>query len=77
MSAEPLGKINRFSMAEGKIVEMDCPNIVKSYNKHVGRGGDGLLDTLLDRYKIKTKTRKCYVVPPFRRDNCTIDLVTT
>ena len=37
-------------------IEVDCPNIVKEYNYHMG--GVDLMDGLLGRYHIRMKTKK-------------------
>lgn len=36
--------------------EVDCPNIIKEYNRHMG--GVDLMDGLIGRYKIRMKTKK-------------------
>lgn len=56
---DPMSKVKRFSKTENKSIEIDCPNIVNVYNKHMG--GVDLLDSLLGRQKIKIRSRKWYL----------------
>lgn len=49
-------KVTRFNQATRKYMEIDCPNIIREYNYHIG--GVGLMDELLRRYHIRLKTRK-------------------
>jgi len=56
---DPISKVKRFSKTENKSIEIDCPNIVSVYNKHMG--GVDLLDSLLGRQKIKIRSRKWYL----------------
>ncbi|XP_062141848.1 piggyBac transposable element-derived protein 1-like [Drosophila sulfurigaster albostrigata] len=48
-------KIPRFDRKSKKYVEIDCPQIVKEYNAHMG--GVDLMDGLMGRYHIRAKTR--------------------
>lgn len=57
--AEPVKKVKWFDKKLKKHVEVDCPAIIKTYNKHIG--GVDLLDELLGRHKIKTKSHKWYI----------------
>jgi len=40
-------------------IEVDCPFLIKEYNRHMG--GVDLLDSHIGRYKIKIKSRKWYM----------------
>jgi len=59
VGADPVMKVKRFDKKLKKHVEVDCPAIIKTYNKHMG--GVDLLDGLLGRHKIKTRSRKWYI----------------
>lgn len=48
-------KIVRFDRKEKKHVDVDCPQIIKEYNRHMG--GVDLMDGLMGRYHIRAKTR--------------------
>ncbi|CAH2002199.1 unnamed protein product [Acanthoscelides obtectus] len=66
----PKSKADRYDKSQNKRVEIDCPKIVKEYNKHMG--GVDLMDSLIGRYRIKLKSRKWYFRPfllPFGHDN--------
>jgi len=56
---DPITSVKRFSKTEKKQIEIECPNIVNVYNKHMG--GVDLLDSLLGRQKIKIRSRKWYL----------------
>lgn len=49
----------RFDKKLKKQIEVDCPHIIKEYNRHMG--GVDLLDSHIGRYKIKIKSRKWYI----------------
>jgi len=59
VGADSVIKVKRFDKKLKKHVEVDCPAIIKTYNKHMC--GVDLLDGLLGRYKIKTRSRKWYI----------------
>lgn len=59
VSAQPIEKIKRYDKTLKQRVEIDCPNIIKQYNKHMG--GVDLTDSLIGRYRIKMKSRKWYI----------------
>ena len=59
VSAQPIEKIKRYDKTIKQRVEIDCPNIIKQYNKHMG--GVDLADSLIGRYRIKMKSRKWYI----------------
>lgn len=54
----PILKVNRFFKSENTKKEIDCPDIVKQYNHHMG--GVDLQDSLIGLYPIKLKSRKWY-----------------
>lgn len=59
VATEPVEKIKRYCKeAKGK-VDVDCPQIVKEYNKHMG--GMDLADMLISLYKTPFKTRRWYL----------------
>lgn len=58
-AVDPVVKVSRFDRKQLKRVDVDCPNIIKVYNKHMG--GVDLLDGLLGRHKIKMRSRKWYM----------------
>lgn len=46
-------------MKQKKYIDIDCPQIVRNYNQHMG--GVDLLDSFLGKYKIKMRTKKWYL----------------
>ncbi|KAH9642115.1 hypothetical protein HF086_007425 [Spodoptera exigua] len=52
-------KIKRYSKEEKGKVDVDCPQIVKEYNKQMG--GVDLADMLVALYRIPMKTRRWYM----------------
>lgn len=58
-AVDPVVKVSRFDRKQKKRVKVDCPNIIKVYNRHMG--GVDLLDGLLGRHKIKMRSRKWYM----------------
>ncbi|XP_036322289.1 piggyBac transposable element-derived protein 1-like [Rhagoletis pomonella] len=50
-----IAKISRYNRQEKKYVNVDCPQIIREYNAHMG--GVDLMDGLMGRYKITLKTR--------------------
>ncbi|KAL4101148.1 hypothetical protein QTP88_021176 [Uroleucon formosanum] len=58
-AVDPVVKVSRYDRKQKKRVEVDCPNIIKVYNRHMG--GVDLLDGLLGRHKIKMRSRKWYM----------------
>lgn len=55
---EPVSKVKRFFKSENCKKEVECPDIVRVYNKHMG--GVDLQDSLLGLYPIKVKSKKWY-----------------
>jgi hypothetical protein len=56
---QPIDTINRFDKKSKRVIKIDCPNIIKEYNRHMG--GVDLLDSLIGRYKIKMRSKKWYI----------------
>ncbi|CAG4969354.1 unnamed protein product [Parnassius apollo] len=59
VGAEPVEKIKRYCKDSKNKVDVDCPQIVKDYNKHMG--GVDLADMLISLYKTPFKTRRWYI----------------
>lgn len=55
----PKGKVNRFDKKQKKKIEIECPNLVFEYNRHMG--GVDLFDSLIGRYKIVMRSKKWYM----------------
>lgn len=55
----PMLKTQRFDKKAKKKIEVDCPNVIKEYNRFMG--GVDLLDSLIGRYKIRMRTRKWFM----------------
>ncbi|KAJ8932853.1 hypothetical protein NQ314_014397 [Rhamnusium bicolor] len=55
----PQTKVERSDRSEKKKIQVDCSNLVREYNRHMG--GVDLLDSLIGRYRIKIKSRKWYM----------------
>lgn len=49
-------KVRRWDKKDKSHYEIDCPHIIKEYNRHMG--GVDLIDGLIGRYHIRMKTRK-------------------
>ncbi|XP_032589372.2 piggyBac transposable element-derived protein 3-like [Drosophila mojavensis] len=48
-------KIDRYDRKKKQHIEIDCPQIIREYNSHMG--GVDLMDGLMGRYHIKAKTK--------------------
>lgn len=48
-------KVVRYDRKNKEFIEVDCPNVIKEYNCHMG--GVDLMDGLLGRYHIRLKTK--------------------
>ncbi|KAF9406912.1 hypothetical protein HW555_012890, partial [Spodoptera exigua] len=59
VGVEPMEKIKRYSKEEKGKVDVDCPQIVKEYNKQ--KGGVDLADMLVALCRIPMKTRRWYM----------------
>lgn len=70
VSADPVEKILRWSKADRAKVEVDCPQIVKEYNRHMG--GVDLSDMLISLYRTPFRSHRWYL-PLFAQllDICT------
>lgn len=55
----PVHKIKRYCKVEKRKLDVDCPQIVREYNKHMG--GVDLGDMLVSLYKIPFKSRRWYI----------------
>lgn len=55
----PMDKIERWDRKAGARKDIDCPQIVKSYNRSMG--GVDLADMLIALYRITVKTNRWYV----------------
>ncbi|OWR52641.1 hypothetical protein KGM_202606 [Danaus plexippus plexippus] len=51
-----ISKVTRWDRKKKTHYDIDCPQIIKEYNRHMG--GVDLMDGLLGRYHIRMKTRK-------------------
>ena len=58
LEAAPLLKVNRWSKSSQTRVDVQCPNVVGEYNKHMG--GVDLADMLLALYRIDRRSKKYY-----------------
>ncbi|XP_065671858.1 piggyBac transposable element-derived protein 3-like [Hydra vulgaris] len=54
----PLGKISRYDRVTKKRIDVDCPDVVKLYNKCMG--GVDLLDMLIALYRNPVRSKKWY-----------------
>lgn len=59
VASAPVEKIMRYSKYAKKKVEVQCPQIVRQYNKNMG--GVDLADMLISLYKIPLKSRRWYL----------------
>lgn len=53
---EPATKVKRWCKKEGKFIEIDCPSIVRNYNRYMG--GVDICDQQMEVYRTWFKTRK-------------------
>ncbi|GFY64664.1 uncharacterized protein TNIN_239211 [Trichonephila inaurata madagascariensis] len=56
VASDPIEKIQRYCKDSRKKVEVQCPQIVRPYNRHMG--GVDLADMLISLYKIPFKSRR-------------------
>ncbi|XP_022823361.1 piggyBac transposable element-derived protein 3-like [Spodoptera litura] len=59
VGVEPVGTIKRYCKDSKTKVDVQCPQIVKEYNKHMG--GVDLADMLISLYRTPFKTRRWYI----------------
>ncbi|CAK1594386.1 unnamed protein product [Parnassius mnemosyne] len=59
VDSHPMGKIQRYSKDTESRVEVNCPQIVKQYNAHMG--GVDLADMLIALYRSNFKTKRWYM----------------
>lgn len=55
----PKEKVKRFCKKSKRYIDVNCPNVIRHYNRHMG--GVDLLDSLIGKHKIKMRTRKWYM----------------
>ena len=55
---EPINKVNRWFSSLKQRREIDCPDVVRIYNKHMG--GVDLLDSLLGLHRTNVRSKKWY-----------------
>jgi len=58
IEATPLSKVNRWSKVSQSRVDVDCPNIVREYNRNMG--GVDLANMLLSSYRIDRRSKKYF-----------------
>jgi hypothetical protein len=56
---DPISVVKRYVKKMKTQIGVDCPFLIKEYNRHMG--GVDLLDSHIGRYKIKIKSRKWYM----------------
>lgn len=59
VAAEPVNTIRRYCKDQKRKVDVQCPQVVKEYNKHMG--GVDLADMLIALYKSPFKSRRWYL----------------
>lgn len=59
VGVDPVEKIKRYSKEAKMKIDVDCPQIVKEYNRHMG--GVDLADMLVSLYRTPFKTRRWYI----------------
>lgn len=59
VDSEPKEKIKRYSKEKKARIDVDCPQIVKQYNAHMG--GVDLADMLVALYRSNLKTKRWYM----------------
>lgn len=55
----PKTTIPRYDRKQKKKIDINCPNVVVEYNRHMG--GVDLMNSLIGRYKIKIRSKKWYI----------------
>lgn len=56
--ALPTSEVKRYNRKEKKFIDIQCPKIVRVYNKHMG--GVDLMDANIGRHHIRIKSKKWY-----------------
>ncbi|XP_055910782.1 piggyBac transposable element-derived protein 3-like [Eupeodes corollae] len=56
---QPKDKVRRFDKKRKQYIDVDAPNVIPHYNRHMG--GVDLLDSFIGKHKIKMRTRKWYM----------------
>lgn len=54
----PTTQVKRYDRKLKTKIDVDCPNVIKMYNKHMG--GVDLLDSIMGRHKIGIRSKKWY-----------------
>jgi hypothetical protein len=58
VGSEPLTRVRRWCRKEKVYTDIDCPQVITVYNKHMG--GVDLLDSLMGLYRIQLRSKKWY-----------------
>jgi len=58
VGARPVGTVRRWSKSDNAMIQVFCPKVVGTYNKHMG--GVDLLDSLIGLDQCRTRSRKWY-----------------
>lgn len=56
--SEPVSDVRRWSRSDGCYISVPCPQIVKTYNKHMG--GVDLMDSLIGLHRTTIRSKKWY-----------------
>ena len=59
VGVQPMAQIERWDKKAGERKMVDCPQVVKAYNKSMG--GVDLADMLIALYRISVKTNRWYI----------------
>lgn len=58
VGSDPVSNVKRYDRSRKEHIFISYPKIVQIYNKHMG--GVDLLDSLIGRYRIIMRSKKCY-----------------
>ncbi|XP_046814165.1 piggyBac transposable element-derived protein 3-like [Vespa crabro] len=76
---EPVDIVKRWDKKVNRMIDVQRPNIVKTYNQHMG--GINLVDSLIALYRIKIRSKKWYCrikgVPKIKCSKCNVNLCLT
>lgn len=56
--AQPMSQVDRWDKRQKKVLQVACPAVVSTYNRHMG--GVDLLDSLIALYRIHIRSKKWY-----------------
>lgn len=59
VGSEPATTVSRYDKKNKTTIFIACPKIIRDYNPHMG--GVDLMDSFLERYRIRIKSRKWYL----------------